>query len=650
MTDLPAPAATVEPPAASALAGSTGDTRPLARGTAFYPRKRAVKACQVCRARRTKCDNAKPSCSFCLKVGATCIQSPVDLSSFDPASLKILERLDDLEELLRSVSLEGEATVSKTRVVEASRGFRRDALHEPVTLKDIVPQGPEHIASWPVFAAFQDEPERVQALKSALHRGPVLGAPDMEPRRINELLDNFFSYVHVKNPVLDETATRNTVLSSVVNGLDWSSESCLTLLVCALGSIATPFGPSLNTMPGTSAHNNAQSYFTAAQHRIGMALCGDDTLGAQCLFLSGVYMMCTFQPVRAWRFFLQALATCQQFSFLQPPSQEHRPASSDHQVSPSPPAEERDAGSPHYTLDTLQQAIYWSSWKSEREVRGGDTVHRPSDFSPPHRDHHLGLYPPFFPTPPAPRPETAGAPVNSRLARERTSWYFYLAEISLRRLAARVTAEMVGLRDDSAAQGQTRAYFLAELAKAVPGYEEQVREWVTSLPTCLSFEAPAEEDDVCRFVLRGHLINLFELIYWPFLAAYLDCLEAQDSQLMPENTVRLAQKALDHHFIRLRINRPGYKHRHHGTIPLILSCSRSALTLVAATKLLQGRAGQAHGGEMSDLCVPEGWAAEVDEVIDLLAFWGFETQEFRYIHRVLEQAHASMRAPTCFLS
>jgi hypothetical protein len=209
---------------------------------------------------------------------------------------------------------------------------------------------------------------------------------------------------------------------------------------------------------------------------------------------------------------------------------------------------------------------------------------------------------------------------------------------------------MVGLRDEAAAQGQTRAYFLAELATAVPGYEEQVREWVASLPTCLSFEAPAEEDDVCRFVLRGHLINLFELIYWPFLAAYLDCLEAPDGQLMPANTVRLAQKALDHHFIRLRINRPGYKHRHHGTIPLILSCSRSALILVATTKLLQGKAGQAIGGEMSDLCVPEGWAAEVDEVIDLLTFWGIETQEFRCIQRVLEQAHAIMRAPTCFLS
>lgn len=58
--------------------------RPAPRGTAAYPRKRANRACQVCRARRTKCDNKKPSCSFCEKVGAKCITSPTDLSSYVP--------------------------------------------------------------------------------------------------------------------------------------------------------------------------------------------------------------------------------------------------------------------------------------------------------------------------------------------------------------------------------------------------------------------------------------------------------------------------------------------------------------------------------------------------------------------------------------
>src|SRR2546421_10787885 len=68
-----------------------------------YPRKRAIRACQLCRARRTKCDNKKPTCSFCEKVGSECITSDGENTVLDAASLKILQRLDDLEKLVRSI-------------------------------------------------------------------------------------------------------------------------------------------------------------------------------------------------------------------------------------------------------------------------------------------------------------------------------------------------------------------------------------------------------------------------------------------------------------------------------------------------------------------------------------------------------------------
>lgn len=61
--------------------GNRIQKRPAPRGTAAYPRKRANKACQVCRARRTKCDNKRPSCTFCEKAGTECVWAPHDLSS-----------------------------------------------------------------------------------------------------------------------------------------------------------------------------------------------------------------------------------------------------------------------------------------------------------------------------------------------------------------------------------------------------------------------------------------------------------------------------------------------------------------------------------------------------------------------------------------
>ncbi|KAG8414585.1 hypothetical protein J3459_014246 [Metarhizium acridum] len=289
--------------------------------SAFYSRRRAVKACQVCRARRTKCDNRKPSCSFCLKVGAKCIQSPVDLSTFDPASLKILERLDDLERTMKTMTITGQTRVPPVAAKS--------------TTAELVPPGPEHIVKWNVFADLCQALDGVglaesESATSSHHQLPSLSSPsppspiadlttELELCRVNQLLDNFFNYVHVKNPILDEQPARHTVQSVVLNGIDWSAESCLTLLICALGSIGRPFGPMLETMPGTSAYASAKMLFLAAQRRIGSVLCSEDIVATQCLFLSGVYMMCMFQPVKAWRFFVQALASCQQLFFLNSP-------------------------------------------------------------------------------------------------------------------------------------------------------------------------------------------------------------------------------------------------------------------------------------------------------------------------------------------
>ncbi|KAL0941336.1 C6 zinc finger domain-containing protein [Colletotrichum truncatum] len=612
-----------EPPTTKA------STRPSARGTAFYQRKRAVRACQVCRARRTKCDNLKPSCSFCLKVGATCIQSPIDLSSFDPASLKILERLDDLEELMRSVSVDGPS--NKTRVVEGPVERRLEEppqVGPPIELGMILPSKPEDIMGWTIFQSLGNVIDRDETALSADHGSVIASSPASvlgaleEPRQVNGLLDSFFNYVHVKNPILDETATRKMVSNTVMQGVDWSSESCLTLLIFALGSIATPFGPSHENRPGTEPHNKAQSLFQAAQKRLGVLLSSDDIIAAQCLFLSGVYMMCTFQPVKAWRYFVQALASCQQFPFLTPEAQQryHNSMKSGNE-------------SENYSIDTLQQAVYWSSWKSEREMRGD--LYLP-DFSL--SDKELAFYPPFFPTPPTARAEVE-ATLDPRLTRERTSWYFYLSEISLRRLASRISAEMVGLQK----LHPTRHAYLTAAAAAVPQYEEQAKEWIGSLPLGLSFDEPPEEDDVCRFVLRGHAINLFEQIYWPFTTACLDSLKANPSlprEAISATTVALAQKGLDNHLFRLFANQPGFYHRHHGTLPMLRSCSRSALVLVAAALAIHADGSRGGDYPTMGLAMPTGWRTGVEGMVDILNFWEGESHQVQKLRRFLEQGYA----------
>ncbi|KAH6892442.1 hypothetical protein B0T10DRAFT_483795 [Thelonectria olida] len=587
--------------------------RPAARGTAFYPRKRANTACQVCRARKTKCDNRKPSCSYCLSVGATCIQSPVDLSSFDPASLKILERLDDLEKLMKEAQDNRLVHAPSAGNLQKSPGSHGDCVAgdppeaEDIPLRSILPEKLDSLLQWSIFPGLSEPQFPVYSPSGPMNlstpKSNALGALlDIESHAINTLLDNFFIHVHCKNPIFQEMATRRLVTTTILEGIDWSPNSCLSLLICALGSIATPLGPSLGTRPDTTAYADSQSYFHAAQRRIGLLLCSSDIIGAQCLFLSGVYMMCTFQPFLAWRFFSQALAACQNLPFLKRA----------HSYILTDPAFSADL----LTLqaeETQEQAVYWSAWKSEREMRGDLAL---PDFNMPHSTSVL--YPPFFPTP----PQSMESTQTTGSERQRTSWLFYLAEISLRRLSSRVCNEILQLHRNSG----SNLVFLNELALLMPEYEAQAQQWADSLPTELSMQKDPQKDDVCIFVLRGHFVNFFETIYWPFVMAHLEGLESGNLSVVPGR--QYVEKGLHYHVERVSVNEPGFLHRHHGTWPMIRCCIRSAVVLLGAGLL---------GSTM-----PRGWQEATYQVVQLLNMWEDEIPELRGRKEFLQQTLMSI--------
>lgn len=674
--------------------------RPAARGTAFYPRKRANAACQVCRARKTKCDNRKPSCSYCLSVGAVCNQSPEDLSSFDPASLKILERLDVLERLMRQQGIQpttrsepspslaqlqgsgvecvpsspsGEVRCDAPQLIDPTASVPRSchqygqnelptsASGNNAPFLGVLPGSPDRLLRLGVFQRYRSSvglidndswksywtekrPSKNEHQTDARVLGENLLTDNIKERRsVDELLDSFFTFVHCKNPILKEAATRRLVLSKAVHGVDESAQSCLSFLVCALGHLATPFDQNYDLQECNGGSNKApcaeaEPLFYEAQRRIGTLSVdsgADSLIAPQCLILSGLYMMCTFRPFRAWQFFVQALAACQQFEFL-------RNMYHNEEIPSVHPSERvNQMAEP----DSQEQAVYWTAWKSERELRrclclpdfpaSGDTSH---------------LYPPLFPTPPS---IVSNSSVDQR--RERASWLFYLAEISLRRLLSSVCDEISSLYRNN----ERETSFLARLAVLVPEYEQQGRRWAASLPKELSLEEPAKSDDICRFVLRGHYIDYCEVIYWPFLASQLNRFSSipstslplaslfqptspprQEGAISPQNytpafrslespemsqnscsspTVehssppafaQLVAKCLEIQVRRVHINYPGFKHRHHGTFLLIWSCTRSALILLAAS--------------LSGLAMPSQWHDSVNSTAGLLSFWEAE--------------------------
>jgi hypothetical protein len=594
---------------------SNAPKRPAPRGPAAYPRKRAVTACQVCRARRTKCDNLKPSCSFCLKVGAKCVQSSVDLSSYDPASLQILQRLDDLEQLVRGIGTSENTTETTDKVpipnqdrsnssipsTSSNEEDRQRTLNDCSTV-ELYSTSLDRLLDWESLKSLRGlrQPnERMypctgsNMMQTTTTTTPMSSHEELEPQRTKTLLDNFFNYVHVKNPVLDEQRTRQTVSRVCMHGIDWSPEACLTLLVCALGTIATPFLGCRYISRDSDAYRIAESFFLAAKKRLGMLLGTSSLIEAQCMFLAGVYAMCTFQRLPAWRFFMQSLACCQTFESLKAFRQNY--------------GEQLDETGRRSAA--AEQAIYWSAWKSEREIH-----------------HELGLpgylfseiditgYPPFFPTPPKHEDEQSSPDVSETERREQVSWYFYLSEISLLRLRRRMDNEIKSIEPKN---GRSP---LPDLVRLVAHHEQQILDWANALPDTISINAPPDEDDVCRFVLRGHLINVHEMLYWPFVdwAINTPSLHAEDWSL-----VELMTKGLRSHLERIIVNRPGFQHRHHGTFGMIMSCTRSALVLLAA--------GHTCATSKSTVLRTHhmliGWQEAVQDVIRLNELWEHEAPD-----------------------
>ncbi|KAL5329048.1 hypothetical protein ACEPPN_002557 [Leptodophora sp. 'Broadleaf-Isolate-01'] len=506
--------------------------RPAPRGTAAYPRKRANKACQVCRARRTKCDNKRPACGFCEKAGTTCTWAPQDLSSFDPASLAILERFDRLESLLFS-----SGKVSPSEGQTSSGGAATSSpSHKEVESRLGCVQG--SLINVRLEAVLQWDPIR-DLVNSVVPPTKMVCSPatsfqqasnlsdEFNMSTCNALLENFWGGVHSKNPILNKDEIKRFMHQVCLDGISWDAQSCLVLLICALGILATEFGP---TSPSHGEEHDlkasdrrrvaqAQQYFAASQKRLGV-----------CLGKRGLDV-----------------------------------------GSSSPPDRELDS------VAVAEESTYWTCLKSEIESH--------LDVSPPGFRTIDLWYPRKFPDPPR----------NSVTDTDR-SWFFYLAEIALRRLANRIMAFISKGLDLSIPQEVQSAY------ESAAEFEQEAQDWIQSLPSPNELER--YQDDVLNFILKGHLLNCYELIYWPFVNHVIN--GGQRDPISDEYVKKGLQAAAN----RIETNQPGFKHRHHGTYGMIRSVTRSTFVLLAAC----------HNNSLEDL-MPVGWMGLLPCVDELLEFW-----------------------------
>ncbi|KAL1846988.1 hypothetical protein VTK73DRAFT_165 [Phialemonium thermophilum] len=603
------------------------------REAGAYQRRRAVAACQPCRLRKTKCDNMRPVCGFCQRNGGQCVylDSSNDYSSFDPASLAILARINHVVSLLEARPSAGAGAVgtppsSSLDAVQGPAGGtvpttnhqeRKDDLVEDDLVANLylsqVPRAClncEGVLAWPVFQGFVPD-----VVSFILDLEDNEASPSCEKRRVPPsgglgrgvqeddiipLSKRFLAYVHVKNPILDVPSFKVQVKRVAENGPGWDGTSCLVLIACALGCLASPFHPNPGHVesPGSNHplaacvpdHDAAMSYYLAAKKRLGLLQPSLDYL--QCLFLSGVFEMYLLRPVKAWFYFNQA---CVQIRNLQW-------------------RREHEAGR-HVRLVSqeaarLEQRLYWSCLKSEFEIR----CEIPLPASGLTRFNH----PNMFPSPPtelsSPASQQPGReePYQDVEPEEERSWFYYLAEISYRRMMDRAIAVLARNGQD----GWIRD--IRENVSYVKGFNEQIDVWNSHLPPEIDLNNTALSNNELAFFVQNRALSCREWIHRPFVyyVVHQPAYDPYVAQAMP-----LAKVGLQLCCDLLLQSHP--HHRHHGTWLATRSSATRALILIAAARSRK-------------IALPDRWREAVEVALSMLRRWSSEAPDLEWAASVCD--------------
>ncbi|KAJ9143478.1 putative C6 transcription factor [Pleurostoma richardsiae] len=420
--------------------------------------------------------------------------------------------------------------------------------------------------------------------------------PSTDIKMLSDLELSYIRSVHLMNPILHLSTLHDLILRVAESGFDWSLESCLVALVCAIGAITEPLeiaeaSKALDVIDRRDSQcrsdiDLATRYWNVAAKRLGFALDQNDIGAVQCLCLAGIWHMHNLQPLQAWKYFNHAanawFCTVMRNDPLRKPPDRSRPG---------------PIG--------VEGALCFTIWKSTCELR-------PELSLPPSVLEDCEVLHPFPTLPDLEDPRLGIAAVDSE-----RGWYYYLAEIAARHLINNLLECHVYDFDNIQPSDVARMIRHAEV------FEAQIHEWRSSLPAQLHFDIPtdltlSELNDPMTVVLRQRYLSSLELTYRPLLRICtdfpLDDLQGYDGPLR-SRVAALASQNLRFSYLKiLRIS----KKLHHGTWFNLRSLTGSCLRFAAAEKAQRDR--KLLGAQ--ELQIPPNWRSRVINALEILQpYW-----------------------------
>ncbi|KAJ9414695.1 hypothetical protein QL093DRAFT_2594471 [Fusarium oxysporum] len=541
-----------------------------------FPKSRGVTACQKCRTRKTRCDNRRPTCGFCLKRRLTCVY-PADE---DQGSVTGAEILHAIHHLTKIVENQHSPQQSPAQTVESlSSSVRQPTLDNWAVPQNVTirPQGVESILSWKIFAA--DRPASclfAQSTPPSLGNYPV---PDTSYPQLAWLEAQYIEALHTKNPIIDLDELHHMMIHVAEHGFDWSTGACLVALVCANAAI-TDSHTEMSSSPEVTAEKKAEielsmQFWSVAVKRLGYASAQNTVQAVQCLCLAGIWYMHRLEPLEAWKHFNLAGAAWHTLSLTHGELSGHT----------------EDQGCSNEF--TLMQALCFTIWKSECELR----LELPLPTPPILDNAYLPL---AFPQP----PDFGSHPDASDKER---SWYYYLSEIAARHVINRLVQMNSEAPEFPNEKHVRRMISQAELMQS------QISDWHSSLPPIFHFDTPQGYTadavaDPMVFILRHRYISLCELVSRPFVRLCVDQLaDEMDASLHGIITSYASQCV---RFCILKLDQVA-GHRHQGTWYGIRVATSAALILAAVDRAQRQTKEDESFHLVQSVTLPETWKGAV---------------------------------------
>ncbi|EKG10306.1 hypothetical protein MPH_12586 [Macrophomina phaseolina MS6] len=406
-----------------------------------------------------------------------------------------------------------------------------------------------------------DEDVDIQTLRRTKKPGRGIRQEET-PSLVHAFLEN----VHIKNPVLDATDLKKWAEEITERGFGWSAKSCLLLVACGLGVLSSPFGTTRvaasdgTSLSETEDYTTAETYYNESRKRTG--LLSISLLSAQCFFLSGVYEMYSMRPLQAWAY---------RFGTADP-------------TTPKPSS-----------TVSLEHRMYWSCLKSISEIREQLQL-------PPSGLASFDY--PLFPTLPATASESLDPPLDTIYEK---SWFYYLAEISSRRISNRILNAFY--KHDNKSWLSANVESMVRMGHEL---ESQVEQWSEHIPLPVGFTEADVPQEELAFFTRAREVHMSIFLYRPFLFLVI---HGPDSVRRDPRVQLLADKCLRRCF--QFSSSIGIKHRHHGAYFSGRNLLAIGLTILASVK--SGRVRMPPVGE---------WESHLDHIFAYLKYWDDETPDF----------------------